>query len=118
MKKTIEEFTTKLKETGAYKKMQKKQLQLEEDETAGTLLNKFEKKQQECQQKQAQGQLTPGDMRELKEIRAQLTENQVFIEYQQAVGQFQEVCGQSIEKLSSLMGMDLTSYLSSGGGCC
>ena len=116
IEETAQEFSTKLAETETFKSLKKKRKNIRKDEEAKKLLEKFEEKQEECQNNQANGNLTREDMQQLKQLRRQMNNNDIIAEYQKAIREFQEVCQKSVQQLSSLMGMDISSYLVLG--CC
>ena len=117
VKKVAEDFSLELSKTEAFQNLKKKRQQLRDDEQAVNLVNKFENKQRELQKKQAQGDLTQEDMQEFRSIRNELSQNEVYLQYQGAIQKFQQVCRKSIDQLSSLMNMDIASYISQGGCC-
>ena len=116
IEKTAQEFSTKLAETETFKTLKQKRKNIRKDKEARNLLNSFETKQEECQNKQANGNLTREDLQQLKQLRRKMNNNDLIAEYQKAIGDFQEVCQESVQQLSSLMGMDVASYLVQG--CC
>ncbi|SDM55776.1 YlbF family regulator, partial [Halarsenatibacter silvermanii] len=72
---------------------------------------KFEEKQQECQVKQVNDNLTREDLQELKKLRRQVNDNELIADYQNSMREFQKICQVSIEKASSSLGLALNPYL-------
>lgn len=58
------------------------------------------------------------DIEEDKEARSKLDNNEVIKDYYRSHAQVRNLCQESFDNLSELLGMDLSQYVSGGGGCC
>lgn len=112
-------FASNLKETGRYEDFVNAEEQLENNEKAQKLLNEFAEIQKNCQIKQSKNNLSEDDLNELREARTKLDKNEVIKDYYTGHAKVRNLCQESFDNLSELLGMDLSQYISSGGsGCC
>ncbi|MFN2364395.1 MAG: YlbF family regulator [Halarsenatibacteraceae bacterium] len=111
-------FASNLKETERYQDFIAAEKDLENDEKAQQLLNEFAEIQKNCQIKQSNNNLSGDDLSKLREVRTKLDNNEVIKEYYKEHARVRNLCQESFDKLSELLGMDLSQYISDGGGCC
>ncbi|SDM26599.1 YlbF family regulator [Halarsenatibacter silvermanii] len=108
---STQSYSEKLAETEAYQNMKQAEESIQENQEARELMRKFEEKQQECQVKQVNDNLTREDLQELKKLRRQVNDNELIADYQACMREFQKICQTSIEKASSDLKLTLTPYL-------
>ena len=111
-------FASNLKETDRYEDFVNAEEQLENNKEAQKLLNEFAEIQKNCQIKQSKNNLSEDDLNKLREARSKLDNNEVIKDYYRSHAQVRNLCQESFDNLSELLGMDLSQYISSGSGCC
>ncbi|MFW6097451.1 MAG: YlbF family regulator [Chloroflexota bacterium] len=90
---------------------------LTENEAAYSLLRQLARQQGELRQQQSQGKLTNGDLQDLRELQAQVQQNELIMDYFRAQEQVNAYLQEINQEISSLLGADFAALARVAASC-